>query len=457
MPIRVRMTIWYVALLAVIVAAVGVFVVVRLRSDLTAAVDTRLHGGDGQIATAYENEGRVEFHDTSVTVLSGERAGSQVLAADGRVVLSYGDSVANAPLLEPDEVKNALRGPIAEQTILPHAGSARFRVAARPVIRKGRQQVVVAAESLGPVDSSVHRVAILLLLAGPGALLLTAAGGWWLARRALRPIGRMTSAAETIDADGGEWLADPGTKDEVAHLARTLNTMLDRIRGGVEQQRRLVADASHELRTPLAAMRSELDVSLRADELSPDARDVLVSVREEVDRLSRTVDDLLTLAGADEGGLTLATEPVDLQNVALQVSDAIRPIAAARNVAVAVNGQSTIVMGDPERLRQALGNLVENAVKFSPDGGHVELSTAMNGQNARMTVADEGPGIAPEHRERVFERFFRADSSRTRSAGGTGLGLAIAREIVAAHGGRVWVEPREPSGSVFSVELPLRA
>jgi heavy metal sensor kinase len=378
-----------------------------------------------------------------------------VLAPDGRIVVSYGDKVVDAPLLEPDEINAALRSAPPEKTVLPRPGASRFRVAAEPVVRKGERQVVVAAESLGPVDASVHRVVALLLLACPVALLLTAAGGWWLARRALGPIERITSTAERIDAERpGERLADPGSADEVGHLARTLNRMLDRIRGGVEQQRRLVADASHELRTPLAAMRAELDVSLRADQLSPAAREVLTSVREEVDRMSRTVDDLPTLAAADEGALGLEREPVDLQQLARQVGDAIGPVAARQDVAVEVNGSPAIVGGDAERLRQAIGNLIDNAVEFSPPGGRVEVSTAAANGGARVAVADEGPGVAEEHRERIFQRFFRGDPARARSAGGSGLGLAIAHEIVAAHGGRLWVEPREPRGSTFLIEIP---
>jgi heavy metal sensor kinase len=449
------MTLWYVALLAVIVTAVGAFVVVRLRSDLTATMDEGLRAQAGQIATAYGREGPTEFQDTSGTVLSGERAASQVLAADGRVLLSHGDDVANTPLIERDEIRAGVNGHRAVQTLLPNAGSKRFRVAYQPVVRKGRRQVVVAAESLGPVDSSVHRVVVLLLFACPVALFLTAAGGWWLARRSLRPIERITTTAAAIDAERpGERLAESGTRDEVGHLARTLNKMLDRIRGGVEQQRRLVADASHELRTPLASMRAELDVSLRADDLSPAAREVLASVRDDVDRMSRTVDDLLTLAEADDHRLALGRGQVDLQQLARQAGRAIQPIAAHRAVTVEVNGQPALVDGDPERLRQAVGNLLDNAVKFSPDGGRVAITTRNSGGVARLTVTDEGPGVPPEDRARIFERFFRGDSSRTRGTGGSGLGLAIVHEIVTAHGGRVWAEEAEPPGSTFSIELP---
>jgi heavy metal sensor kinase len=308
---------------------------------------------------------------------------------------------------------------------------------------------------MAPVESSVHRVVILLLLACPMALLLTAAGGWWLARRALRPVEQMTRAAERIEVERlDDQLADPGTADEVGHLARTLNAMLARIRGAVEQQRRLIDDASHELRTPLAAMRAELDVSLRADDLAPAGREVLESVRDEVDRLSRIVDHLLTLASVDQGRLMLATEQVDLSGLADQAGESMRPLAARRSIALEIAGEPAAIAGDPERLRQALGNLIENAVKFSPAGGVVAIRTTTADHSAQVTVTDDGPGIAAADRDRIFERFFTADGSRTRGVAGSGLGLSIAQEIVEAHGGKIRFEPREPRGSEFTIELP---
>jgi heavy metal sensor kinase len=293
-------------------------------------------------------------------------------------------------------------------------------------------------------------VVSLLLLAFPAALLLTAAGGWWLARRALRPVESMTATAAAIGVDRlDDRVPEPPARDELRELARTFNGMLDRIRAGVQEQRRLVADASHELRTPLAAMRAEIDVSLLADDLSPAAVEVLESARVEVDRLSRMVDDLLTLATADEdGGLTLHLEPADLSVLAEQAWGALRVQATQRGVEVELNGGPAPVLADPVRLGQAIRNVLENAIEFSPPGGVVTVETAAG----RLVVADEGPGIAPELRERIFERFFRADASRTRETGGSGLGLAIAREIVDAHGGRIRVEPREP-GSAFAIEL----
>jgi signal transduction histidine kinase len=210
-------------------------------------------------------------------------------------------------------------------------------------------------------------------------------------------------------------------------------------------------------------MRSELDVSLLADDLDPAARAVLESTREEVARLSRTVADLLTLATADEGRLEPAPGAADLRAVTAGVLAALEPLARGRGIALGLDGPPAVARGDGDRLGHAIRNLVENAIAFSPPGGSVAVTTAVARAPAAagggagevvVRVADAGPGIPPELRERVFDRFFRVDAARTRDAGGSGLGLAIVREIAQAHGGRAWVEPGARPGSVFCLALP---
>ena len=448
------MTAWYVVLLGSIVAVVGTFLVVALRSDLTASVDRGLHPAAAQIADGYRTEGAAEAIDVARSVLTGERPAAQILDPSGRVAVSVGDPVARAPMLTRSAAAAVVRGLELTRTVELGPDHQRFRLVARPTTRRGHRQIAVAAESMATVDRSVRRVLVLLLIAGPAALLATALGGWWLARRALRPIDRMTARAAAIDLDRIEdRLVVPDTGDEVAHLATTLNAMLDRIGRGVEEQHRLVADASHELRTPLAAMRSEIDVSLLADDLPSAARRVLESAREELDRMTRTVNDLLVLASLDEGRLELLVEPLDLRDVVARAVTALAPLARTRGVALRIDGPSALTLGDADRLGHAVRNLIENAIKFSPERGEVVVSTWTARGEVGVTVRDEGPGVAAADRERIFDRFFRADPSRTRSTGGGGLGLAISREIAAAHAGRVWVDDAGTRGSAFSLAL----
>ena len=318
------------------------------------------------------------------------------------------------------------------------------------------RELVVVGESLSGVNEAVRKVLVLLLIVGPIVLAASAAAAWLLVRNALLPVDRMRRKADQIGIDQlHERLSAPNPNDQIGRLATTLNAMLDRLQAGVSARRQLVADASHELRTPLAAMRAELDVTLRDPQRTPAERAALESVREDVDRMSRTVGNLLTLALADEGGLELLRAPVDLAVLARGAVDPLRALAALGHVTLDCEGESCWATGDPQRLTQALTNLVENGIKFTPAGGRVTVATWRRGDEAGVSVADTGVGVDDAARERIFDRFYRADGSRSRQSGGSGLGLAICKEIAAAHGGRIWVQSTPGHGSTFSIALPV--
>ena len=453
LPIRVRLTAWYAVLLAIILTGLSTFLVLQLRADLEDTVEVEVRSGSLEIARAYQKEGAGDFRDASRTVLPHGSSAAQVVAPGGRVLVAFGEPVAARLLVSKESVARALAG--ERQTLTVKLGAHRFRAAVVPVRRLGRDRVIVVAESLRHVDESVDQVLLLLLLGLPAALAATAVGGWWLARKALRPVERMTSKAEEIGIDRlHERIAPPRTEDEIGRLALTLNAMLDRLERGVEEKHRLIADASHELRTPLAAMRAELDVSLMDDDLSPPIREVLESTREEVDRMSRIVANLLTLARVDEGRLELLKTRVDLGAAIEEAVRPLQPLAAAKQLKLEVNGARCEADADPQRLNQALTNFIENAIKFSDPGGAVYISAWERNGEVGVTVKDTGPGIPPDARAQVFDRFYRADPARSRASGGSGLGLSICREVADAHGGRVWVESEEGAGSSFSLALP---
>jgi len=452
-PIRLRLTAWSVAVLAVILAALVAFVVTRLRSDLTSELDRSIRVAADQIALGYGREGPAEFRDTSLTVLPSpatRESAAQLLEPSGRVLHHVG-ALGREPLAGARTLAGALQKARVASSV--RAG-VHLRVLARPIAFRRRRRILVVAESLRGADRAVHRVLVLLLVGGAGALALVAAGGWWIARKALRPVEAMVSHADAIDiGDLSQRIAVPAARDELGHLARTLNSMLERLERGVHARETLIADASHELRAPLAAMRSELDVSLRIDELDEHARSVLETTREEVVRLSRTVDDLLTLARVDGDRLELLLTPHDLREAAESAARVHRPAARAANVGLVVHGDALRLRGDRDRLEQVIGNLIDNAVRAASPGGCVRVTTWRNGGEGGIAVADSGPGVPPEARERIFERFSREDPARGRERG-AGLGLAICREIVHAHGGRIWVEDNEPGGSRFVFALP---
>jgi two-component system, OmpR family, sensor kinase len=458
LPIRARLTAWYALFLAAMLVALGAFLVLRLRADLRSTIDRELRTSSGSIKQTYAAEGITGFREITAATLRRSGADAQVLDASGRVIVSYGGDTAADPMVPPGPRAPALAGKRdLFQTNLGDSPQP-FRVMASLVTRRHQPQLVVVAESLQGADEAVRKILILLLIAGPVAMAAAALGGWLLVRNALLPVDRMRRKAEQIGIDRlHERLTAPIPRDEIGQLAATLNAMLDRLEAGVIAKRQLIADASHELRTPLAAMRAELDVSLREGQRSVGERSVLESVHEDVDRMSRTVDNLLTLARADEGRLELVRTEVELSEALQTAARPLQALAAAKGISLVLTGESCTTQADPQRLHQALTNLIENAIKFTAPGGKITVSTWHDGNEVGVTVTDTGVGISVEARAFVFDRFYRAEHSRSRHSGGSGLGLAICYEIATAHGGRIWVQSEEGKGSAFSLALPADA
>jgi two-component system OmpR family sensor kinase len=455
LPIRARVTIWYVALLAGLIAVLGVFVVIRLRSDLITGVDASLDTRAAQIALGYQGKGEGEFQDVSDTSLRGLPGGesaAQLLNARGSVLETSGDPSADAPIIGQSEISATVQGgPVRGLESLGADGEP-FRYLAT-TLPGSPGNVVVVATSLDTVNASVSHLTVLLLLAGPAVLLVAAIGGWWLAGSALAPVARMSRQASGIGiAHLDERVDVPSTADEIHDLAVTMNDMLERLERGVQHQRRFVADASHELRTPLAVMRSELEVSIRDPQLAPEARQVLASVQQEVEGMGATVDDMLMLARADEGQLVLIRESIDLREVASDVRDALANMAGSAHVDVQVEGSAALVVADRRRIEQVVRNLLANAIRYVGAGGHVVVDTWANDGTAGCLIRDDGPGIPATALPHIFDRFYRVDAART--GAGSGLGLAICREILMAHHGAIRVESESGKGSEFVFTLP---
>jgi two-component system OmpR family sensor kinase len=455
LPLKARLTIWYVTLFALIVGLWSIFVVVIARADLQADTDRALASRASQIAAGF-NKGRdAEFpklSDASLRGLPHTESVSQLLSAQGTVLRYSGDPIASTRIAPAVVVSRVARTGSAQiETIVLKAEKFRILVVRLPDVSR----LVVVGISTETTDAAVERLVLVMLLTGPIVLIATAAGGWFLASRALGPVARMTRTAAGIGINdlGARVPVKPGN-DEVTALGNTLNSMLERLDEGVRHNRRLIADASHELQTPLAVMRTELDVTLASADLPPEAVEVLESVREETDRLTRIVRNLLTLARFDEGTLRLLRAPTDLHTVAQESANALSTLAREQNVSIGVGGGEALVNADPEYLRMVVSNLLENAIKYSGPGASVALDSRVEGTDAVLSVADTGPGIAPSSASRIFDRFFRADRSRTKASGGSGLGLAISLEIVEAHQGHIDLDTEVGVGSTFTVRIP---
>jgi signal transduction histidine kinase len=288
-----------------------------------------------------------------------------------------------------------------------------------------------------------------------GVLFVVSLGvGWVISGRVLSPIDRITSVANEIQAtDLSRRIDLEGPADELRRLADTFDGMLARLDAAFEAQKRFIADASHELRNPLAVMRTNIDVVLADPHASnDDLRQVVTVVQRATDRMRRLVDDLLALARLQAP--SALREPVDLPVLVTEAAEELRAVAAARDVSIVVAAGEGTSTGDKEALKRALVNLIDNALGFGPEGSRVVVASGRSNQWGWIGVADEGPGIDAEHHERVFERFWRADKSRSRELGGSGLGLAIVRQIAEGHGGAVRVYSTPGRGATFVLWLP---
>jgi len=316
--------------------------------------------------------------------------------------------------------------------------------------------ITYVGRNLAPTLSTLtqlQRVLLVLCLAG---LLIAGAGAYLLAGQALRPLRQVQRAAEGI---GGQNLAErvpePQTGDEVQALAQALNAMLGRLESSFEAQRRFTSDASHELRTPVTAISGHASYLLRRTEPSEQQRESLGIIRSESERLTNLIASLLQLARSDSGALVLTRQPI-LSGLFLgEVARELAPLAQAQGTRLTAGGEDVAFEGDPDRLKQVIINLVGNALKAG--ARHVTLTSQPqeDGQEVRLSVGDDGPGIAPEHLARLFDRFYRVEDSRSRDQGGAGLGLSIARGIVDAHGGRIWLESEVGKGTTAHVQLPV--
>ena len=306
------------------------------------------------------------------------------------------------------------------------------------------------------VEQEIGEILLVLILGLPPIVVLAGVGGYVLARRALAPIDHLGAEARRITAERlHERLSVPNKRDEIGRLAAVINDTLARLESSFERLRRFTADASHELRTPLAVIRGIGEMNLQETRTPAEYKDAMGSMLEEVDRLTRLVDSLLQLSRGDAGTMRLSREAVDFGQLARDVVASLGILAEERQQRVRVDVADDVrVLADRLVLRDAITNVIDNAIKYSPDGSTIDVRVQRDGDRGTVLVTDQGPGIPAEHRERIFDRFYRIDEGRSRELGGTGLGLAIARWAVEMNGGHISVDSTD-RGSVFRVVVPL--
>ena len=316
--------------------------------------------------------------------------------------------------------------------------------------------LVQVGASVEGVEEALARATQILLIVAPFVFLIGLVGGWNLVGRALKPVDEMTRAAMSIESKRLDLRLTPvETDNEIGRLAAALNTMIARLDRSFRQIERFSADASHELKTPLTSIRGEAEVALMSQQ-TPEERDqTLRSIIEETERLTSIVNNLLVLARADANQIQVQREPTALHEAAMAAFESVEALARKKGVSLDINQMDDVtVLGDSLWLQQLAANLLQNAVKYTPEGGTVTLSLKHSNGSALLSVLDTGPGIASDHIPHLFDRFYRVDSGRSRDHGGTGLGLNISQWIAQIHNGSIEVQSELGKGSCFTVCLP---
>ena len=343
---------------------------------------------------------------------------------------------------------------------VPGDQDGHVRLAAAAVDLQDQRYVVELVQAVTVGERSLARFGRMLVLGIPLALVFASLGGYWLSGRALAPVKQITADAQRINAANlSDRLAVPRAHDELRELSQTLNGMLGRIEQSVSQMRQFTADASHELRAPLALIRTAAEFSLLRERPREELVDALQKILRESRHTTNLVDSLLLLARSESGDDATPAVPLNLSSLCQDAANQAGELASAKGISVSTDLGPTVVVvnGDESALGRLLLILIDNAIKYTPAGGAVDLRLAVDKERAIIRIADTGMGIAASDLPHVFDRFWRADKVRTRAEGGSGLGLAIARWIAERHGGEISVSSQPGEGSIFTVKLPLAA
>jgi heavy metal sensor kinase len=449
-PVRLRLTLAFALVMAVVLAAAGVFVHGRLQSSLDHGIDSALRSRAGDVA-ALAQQSDSGLREAQRADQLGSRAQlAQILNQQGRIV----DQTSGLPhrsLLTASQQARARREPSTLfNAQLPNHRPV--RLLATPVTAQGQRLLIVVGQSLEDRNRALDNLAGVLLVGGPVALLLACLAGYALTAAALRPVEAMRRRAAAISAtDLDTRLPPAGGNDELGRLGRTLNEMLARIQAAMARERTFVSDASHELRSPLAMVKTELELIARDRPTGVRLQQAAYSAIEETDRLTRLTDDLLLLTRADHGGAALRSAPQDAAALLAEAADRASRRASGPGPEIEVrDGVQATLLADRDRVAQALDNLVDNALRFASE--RVELTAEVRADRVELHVRDDGPGFPPEFLPHAWERFARADGARTE--GGTGLGLAIVRTVAELHGGETRASNRPEGGADVWISLP---
>jgi heavy metal sensor kinase len=460
--LHVRLILWHTLLVASITIVFGAFTYISMSRYLVSSLDETLSRRARQIAN--DTSGRLAGADdatliSQVEMLYAPQANDRFIRltrGDGSIL--YTSGTPKDLSFDPDAV-SAVREDVPAHRSEATLGDHRLYIAAVVASRPQNQQklIVEVGQSDSQIRNELNGLAKTLLFGLPIPLLLAGWGAYLLVERALSPVTTIMDAAEDISLHNlSRRLPVAATGDKLERLSRSLNGMIARLDESFQQASRFTADASHELRTPLTIMRGELESILQQKHLPEDLREGVAAVLEETERLAHITEGLLAIARLEAGEAKIAQCTFDLGALACATAEQMHLLAEEKAIALNVSADDNIyVAGDPARIKQVIVNLLDNAIKYTPAQGTVDVRVHAAGNQALLEVADSGIGIEEHHLPHIFERFYRADKMRSRAMGGTGLGLAIVRSICIAHNGDVSVQSTTNKGSRFSVHLRL--
>jgi two-component system, OmpR family, sensor kinase len=471
--VRIRLTLWYALSMAIVLVTLAAGIYFILRQNVIRRADANaIELADSFLSTVHaemsDSTNPASVRDGIAAAISEHRfrdVSFVVYDANGNL-LGVSEGNSESEKLSRDALAASLRPLVSssETSGFFHGGGHRYRSYLRHFSVRQQSATLIVVQSLGRQNEFLATLVDTFWIVIPLGILLAGAGGYFLARRSLAPVVAMSSQASRIGAENlYERLNIENPHDELGHLATSFNELLDRLNQSFERQRRFVADASHELRTPVAILCGEAEVVLAPQERTQqEYRESLEILRQESKRLKHIVEDLFTLARADAGQYPLVLSDFYLDELMEECSRNIRTLAAAKKIALSCKAERDLaIRADEPLLHRMLLNLLDNAIKYTPEGGSVSLRCIEESGLYRLTVEDSGPGIPAELQCRIFERFFRADKARSRTdnngSGGAGLGLAIAQWIAGAHGGRLELTHCSPQGSLFTALLPKSA
>ena len=452
LPIRLRLTLAFTLVMALLLAATGLFLYVRLGHELDASLNAGLRSHADAVTALVQEAGSGLSDGGRSPLAPPDENYAQVIDETGAVVDST-PGLGEVPVLDPRQLDRARQGTIVVDLGPPPNGDDPARVLATPIETQGRRLVVVVGASRDGRAEALAGLRTQLLVGGPIALLLASLAGYALAAAALRPVESMRrGAADISEASQGRRLPLSRPDDEIRRLGETLNEMLARLETALARERGFVADASHELRTPLALLKTELELAVRQPRSEEELQGALRSALEEVDRLAQLAEDLLAIARSDRGTLPIRPAPLKVAELFADLVHRFeaRATAAGRRIDV-VDPGDLVLVADGLRLEQALGNLVDNALRHG--SGTIRLAAIERDGQVETHVIDEGNGFPVDFLAHAFERFSQADKSRR--GGGAGLGLAISEVIARAHGGRAQAQNHAAGGADTWLSLPV--